>query len=173
MSFFVVDVEADAPSPLTGSMVCFGVVKVDDNLDNTFYGETAPISNFWNPEALAISGFSREEHENFPDPNVTMTDFATWIKEVNRNGRPIFITDNIAFDWMWICSYFDKAGIINPFGWSGRRIGDLYGGFKNDPYVKWKSLRKTKHTHNPVDDAMGNAEALLEMRKQGLKINFK
>jgi hypothetical protein len=24
-------------------------------------------------------------------------------------------------------------------------------------------LRKTKHTHNPVDDAKGNAEALLHM----------
>jgi len=28
------------------------------------------------------------------------------------------------------------------------------------------------HTHHPVDDAKGNAEALLEMRKMGLKISF-
>jgi hypothetical protein len=35
-----------------------------------------------------------------------------------------------------------------------------------------KRLRKTKHTHHPVDDAKGNAEALLKMMKQGLKINF-
>lgn len=33
-------------------------------------------------------------------------------------------------------------------------------------------LRKTKHTHNPVDDAIGNAEALLQMKDMGLKISF-
>jgi len=42
-----------------------------------------------------------------------------------------------------------------------------------DSRASWKHLRKTKHTHNPVDDAMGNAEALLEMQKMGLKIDFK
>jgi hypothetical protein len=31
-------------------------------------------------------------------------------------------------------------------------------------------LRKTPHTHHPVDDAKGNAEALIEMKKMGLKI---
>jgi hypothetical protein len=35
-----------------------------------------------------------------------------------------------------------------------------------------KYLRKTKHTHHPVDDAKGNAEALLAMQKMGLKIDF-
>jgi hypothetical protein len=34
----------------------------------------------------------------------------------------------------------------------------------------WKHLRKTIHDHNPVNDAIGNAEALLEMKKMGLKI---
>ena len=39
---------------------------------------------------------------------------------------------------------------------------------------EWKrKLRKTKHTHNPVDDAMGNAEALLAMKEMGLKIGLK
>jgi hypothetical protein len=39
---------------------------------------------------------------------------------------------------------------------------------------EWKKLyRKTKHTHNPVDDAIGNAEALLAFKnKLGLKINL-
>jgi hypothetical protein len=58
----------------------------------------------------------------------------------------------------------------NPFGWSSRRIGDIYCGFKNDMYANWKYLRDTKHTHNPVDDAKGNAEAILKMRDMGLKI---
>ena len=36
------------------------------------------------------------------------------------------------------------------------------------PLVRW--LRQTVHTHNPVDDAVGNAEALLKMQEMGLRI---
>jgi hypothetical protein len=63
----------------------------------------------------------------------------------------------------------------NVFGFSGRRIGDLYCGLVKDASKnqEWKrKYRITKHTHNPVDDAMGNAEALLTMQKLGLRIKF-
>ncbi len=41
-------------------------------------------------------------------------------------------------------------------------------------FVNFKHLRKTKHTHHPVDDARGNAEALLLIiEKCGLKISLK
>ena len=39
-----------------------------------------------------------------------------------------------------------------------------------DTFAKWKYLRKTNHDHNPVNDAKGNAEALLEMRRMGLNM---
>jgi len=175
MSYFVVDVESDGPIPPKYSMVCFGAVKVDPSLSATFYGKTKPISELWKPEALAISGFSREEHETFDDPKTVMEDFKKWIRE-NTQGRPIFISDNNVYDWQFINYYFhyylenDKEP--NPFGFSGRRIGDLYCGMKFDTYVRWKHLRKTRHTHNPVDDAMGNAEVLLQMKKMGLKIKL-
>lgn len=35
-----------------------------------------------------------------------------------------------------------------------------------------KLYRKTRHTHNPVDDARCNAEAILSMKELGLKINL-
>jgi hypothetical protein len=39
--------------------------------------------------------------------------------------------------------------------------------------LNFKHLRKTAHTHNPVDDAVGNAEALVILQKKyGLKIKF-
>jgi len=173
MSFYVVDIEADNVSPASGSMVCFGAVKVAEGLNDTFYGETAPITDTWNPDALKVSGFSREEHEKFRLPSFTMNEFYAWINDTNKAGRPVFISDNLAFDWMWICYYFDRYNLDNPFGWSGRRIGDLYAGMQNDAYVRWKHLRKTKHTHNPVDDAKGNAEVLLAIKEMGLKINLK
>ena len=34
----------------------------------TFYGKVRPTTDFWDPDALAISGFSREEHLTFDDP---------------------------------------------------------------------------------------------------------
>ena len=60
----------------------------------------------------------------------------------------------------------------NPFGFSGRRIGDLYAGLVKDASkaTEWKKYRVTAHTHNPVDDAKGNAEALKKFKELGLKI---
>ena len=174
MSYIVVDIEADGPIPGKYSMVSFGAVLVDRELDKTFYGEVKPISKEWIPEALAVSNFSRATHETFPEPLEVMKDFKDWINEVSI-GKPIFISDNLAFDWQWINYYFHYYLNENPFGFSGRRIGDLYCGMKMDAGLnrEWKKLyRKTKHTHHPVDDAKGNAEALLSMKKLGLKIFF-
>jgi hypothetical protein len=36
--------------------------------------------------------------------------------------------------------------------------------------TEWKKYRVTAHSHNPVDDAKGNAEALKKFREFGLKI---
>ena len=172
MSYIVVDVESDGPIPNKYSMVCFGAVVVEPTLSKTFYGKTRPISDMWVPEALAISGFSRNAHLTFDDPKEVMEKFAEWIKS-NSKGNPIFISDNPAYDWSFINYYFHFYLGTNPFGFSARRIGDLYCGMVKDGFAKWKHLRKTNHTHQPVDDAKGNAEALLEMEKMGLNLNLK
>lgn len=167
----VVDVEADGPVPGPWSMVCFGAIIVEPGLTRTFYAGTKPISEKWIPEALAISGFSREEHEQFSDPVDAMKRFADWIK-AETNNKAIFISDNLAFDWMFIAYYMWVYYGSNPFGFSGQRIGDKFQGFFNDPYYKWKKHRSTSHTHNPVDDAKGNAEALLYLKSTGFKLQL-
>jgi len=174
MSYFVVDVEADGPCPGLYSMVCFGAVLVDSTASpmKSFYAELEPISEKWNPDALGVSGFTREETLKFPPPIPAMEAFAKWIEENNSGGRPIFISDNNGFDWSFINYYFHAFYGSNPFGFSSRRIGDLYCGMEKSTFARWKHLRKTRHTHNPVDDAMGNAEALIEMKKLGLKIKI-
>jgi hypothetical protein len=165
----VVDVESDGNLLGVNSMVCLGAVIVDDKLDKTFYGQTKPISTIYDPDALAISGFSRAEHETFNDPKVVFENFAKWISD-NSKGKPVLISDNNGYDASWINWYFLKYTGTNPFGWSSRRIGDLFCGFKNDLYYNWKQHRVTRHTHNPVDDAKGNAEALLYLKSQGFKL---
>jgi DNA polymerase III epsilon subunit-like protein len=175
MSYIVVDVESDGEIPFRNSMVCFGAVIVEPSLSKTFYGKTKPISDNWKPEALAISGFSREQHLTFDDAKTVMENFAQWI-ELNSIGKPTFISDNLAFDWQWINWYFHYFTARNPFGFSGRRIGDLYCGMKMDSGLnyEWKKrYRKTPHDHNPLNDAIGNAEALIQFSKMGLLIPLK
>lgn len=58
----VIDVESDGPCPSLYSMISFGAVVVEPSLTRTFLGRTAPISNHFNPEVLAISKITREQH---------------------------------------------------------------------------------------------------------------
>ena len=59
MSFISVDVEGDGRIQGIHSMVCFAAVVIEPSLKKTFYGKIRPISDFWEPDALAISGISR------------------------------------------------------------------------------------------------------------------
>ncbi|WP_207535673.1 3'-5' exoribonuclease domain-containing protein [Desertivirga arenae] len=172
MAYIMVDIESDGPIPGDYSMISFGAVLVNEGLNTTFYGKLKPISDKYDPEALAVSGHTREEVLAFEDPATVMNNFAEW-KKNNCKDRPIFISDNNGFDWMFICWYFHHFTGHNPFGFSSQNLGSLYKGLINDTFKTFKHLRKTKHTHNPVDDAKGNAEALLYMKKElGLKIKL-
>lgn len=105
MSYIMVDIEADGPIPGGYSMICFGAVLVEPALDRSFYGKLKPISEKWLPDALKVSGFSREETLAFDEPRAVMTRFEDWLGE-NVRDRPIFISDNNGFDWQFINWYF-------------------------------------------------------------------
>ncbi|MCX6318266.1 MAG: 3'-5' exoribonuclease [Bacteroidetes bacterium] len=172
MAYIMVDVESDGPIPGDYSMITFGAVLVNEQLDTTFYGKLRPISEQYIPEALAVSGFSREETLQFEDPREVMLQFDQWLKAVCKD-RPIFISDNNGFDWMFICWYFHHFIGKNPFGFSSQNLGSLYKGLERDTFRNFKHLRKTKHTHHPVDDAKGNAEALLQLKNEfGIKMKL-
>lgn len=147
MSLIIVDCEAafdpktgkSPGSPSVGDMAEFGAVEFKSR--RTFHGHDC----------------SRETFEAF----------AAWLSEVSK-GRPIFVSDNPAYDWQWINFYFWRYTGGNPFGHSARRIGDFAAGLSGNFYAgqEWKSLRVTPHDHNPVNDAMGNAEALQSLMDQ-------
>jgi hypothetical protein len=172
MSYVMVDVESDGPIPGDYSMICFGAVIVEPGLARSFYGQLRPISDSWIPAALEVSGFSREETLRFEDPVSVMTSFRGWLVE-NAGPRHFFISDNNGFDWQFINWYFHHFLGKNPFGFSSLNLGSLYKGLVRDTFQTFKHLRRTRHTHHPVDDARGNAEALLHMRDGlGLKIRL-
>ena len=149
-------------------MISFGAIMGNrERLDQTFYAELLPISAKWIPDALAISGFSREKTLTFQDPLQVMVDFKEWLRDF-AGDRPRFIADNNGFDWSFINWYFHHYIGINPFGHSSSNLGDLYKGMMKNTRKSFKHLRSTKHTHNPLDDARGNAEAMVKMMGMGL-----
>jgi hypothetical protein len=82
------------------------------------------------------------------------------------------VSDNPAYDFMWIAGMCDAAGVANPFGHSARRISDFWAGLNGawGNTQKWKSFRRTRHDHHPVNDATGNCEAfaaILQMAAEG------
>lgn len=166
----VVDCEASGPCPGFGSMINFGAFVVEPSLER---GYRSPViesySETFDPRAYAAIGLSREEHLATAEASLeqTMNGFAAWLAETSKD-RPVFWSDNPAFDWQWINHGFASAGIANPFGYSARRIGDLYAGLKRSARNTqgWKSLRKTSHDHDPLNDAKGNAEALIAILRE-------
>ena len=173
MTWIMMDVEADGPAPADYSMVAFGAIVVEPGLSRTFYATLKPVSEKWVPQALSVSGFSREDTLAFEDPKPVMERFAAWVKAESAT-RPIFVSDNNGFDWQFVNWYFHHFTGANPFGHSSTNLGSLYKGLVKDTFVSFKHLRRTSHTHNPLDDARGNAEALLRMQDElGLRIAFK
>lgn len=152
MSLIFCDVGADfqSPCPNVGlGMTEFGAVEFKSR--ETFYGL---------PRKPDIDLYPSETKWT-----QTFREFAEWLQKFE--GSPIFVSDNPAYDWQWINYHFHSEIGRNPFGHSARRIGDFYAGLVGDfrASSRWKRLRITKHDHNSVRDAMGNAEAFERMLK--------
>ena len=161
--YIMVDVEADGPCPGLYSMLQLGAVVVEHGLSRQFYGELACITNDYNQSALDVIGYTREQTECLTDPVKTMLAFHTWLKSIEGNDNSVsFISDNNGFDWQFVNYYLHKFCGDNPFGWSSSNLSNVFGGMKGKIYDGgWRKYRQTKHTHNALEDAIGNAEALL------------
>lgn len=165
---FFVDTEASGPSPFSSKMTEFGVVEFATR--QWFYAHlhdfvphpdipALPVltGKPMDPKIEVSAGGGVQTLSNITDVYDRLIE---WVHNFG-DGNGTFVSDNPAFDWQWMSYGFDEAGFANPFGMSARRIGDLAAGFSGNwrKTSAWKAWRRTKHTHNPVDDAMGNAEA--------------
>lgn len=169
MKHFIVDIEADGPVPHLYSMVSFGAVLFEDQ-ERVFYGQLRPISEQYDPRALSVSGLSREDTMEFEEPQQVMHEFALWVDQWSGVDSIRFVSDNAGFDWQFINYYFHRFVGRNPFGFSPMSLTWLYKGFTKNSRSSFKHLRKTKHTHNALDDARGNAEALQAIVDRGFKL---
>ena len=167
MAYVMVDIEADGPIPGDYSMIALGAVVVEPGLESRFRILIRPISDRFVADALAVSGFTREEcfGPDFVDGATAMETFARWVKE-HATPRPMFVSDNNGFDWMFVAWYFHHFIGRNPFGHSSTNLGSLYKGLVRDMKKNFKHLRETPHTHDPLDDAIGNAQAMLTILEE-------
>lgn len=174
---FLVDVESTGPSPANSVMTEFGVVDFETR--EWFHGHiwdfeptpgipALPIATKLNVGYTSSKTRGRQTTNGEP-MNFLYFSLAMWMRSFDVDKvRAVFVSDNPGWDFMWIAYGFDSAGLENPFGHSSRRIGDFAAGLAGNwkQQTKWKSLRETRHTHNPVDDAMGNAEALAKLLEE-------
>jgi hypothetical protein len=158
-NYIFVDVEARGTSPVNGTMTEFGAVH--ERTRQTFHGVLYQSTPDPDCPAVPIIG------NRVATPETVAREFTAWLREVCGKERPIFVSDNPAWDFMWIAGLFDMAGMPNPFGHSGRRLSDFWAGLNNDwgNTQKWKRFRITPHDHHPVNDSMGNVEAFQELKK--------
>ena len=82
----------------------------------------------------------------------------------------MFICDNNGFDWQFIDWYLSSLAAIRSGFRAKPRLAVQGAGQGYVPVIQ--ASAQTAHTHHPVDDAKGNAEALLAMKAMGLKIKL-
>ncbi len=131
-----------------------------------------PVSDAFVPESLASIGETREHTLSGEDPAEAMHSYEQWLLQVSPRG-PRFVSDNNGFDWMFVCWYFHQFLGRNPSGYSSTKLGNLYEGLTRSARNSFTHLRQSAHTHDPQDDARGNAEALLAIKEtMGLGIDL-
>jgi hypothetical protein len=152
-----VDCEARGTSPVNGTLAEFAAGHYTTS--TVFHGKLFRSSPDPVNPAVPVIG------ERVNSDLAVAHDLAQWLQETLGSVRPVFVSDNPAYDWQWISGLFDRAGMGNPFGHSARRISDFWAGLNGDwnNTQEWKRFRVTAHDHNPVNDVLGNMEAFREI----------
>ena len=179
--FFVIDVESTGPAFATQNIYQFGYVPMledgtilpSESCDLLFATKhhDHDTLDFLKRE-LALTPKILQARKSALPPDQVMKNFAHKInvlKDVTAAKKVIFVSDNLAFDWGYMHTYFHRYLRMNPFGYAGRNIPDLSLGFYGSR-EEWEQHRTHAHTHDALDDVLGNAGALVRMIQDGLKI---
>lgn len=164
MTNVIVDCEASGPCPTCGDLIQFAAIT--ESGDTFVSDKFPPVYTKYSDGAYNALGIDRDAHCSYTgDMLEEARRFILWLHDY---GKVKFWSDNLAFDWQWINWLFHYHNYENPFGFSGRRIGDFYAGLNKNftKTVQWKKWRVTPHTHDPLDDVKGNLEAFKRIREE-------
>ena len=197
-----IDTETDGSHPGKFSMVAIGasvsgsrelkgdkqITRIARDEDNVFYAELKPISEEYNPEALAVGSFNGLEYDATPverrtyleafgeDPGVVMNRFVDWglslLKKYDAKTL-VFTAYPLGFDWLftywYLCQFTERSGVM----FSHSRHVDIKSYFagKWDTLVTGATKRNfpkslmpsSPHTHNALDDAVEQGEMFMNM----------
>lgn len=137
------------------------------NYEDVFYVQLRPISDEFQPEALAINGLNREELiEKGTDPARAMREASRWIANRSGGRAPVLVAYPLSFDWSWLYWYFVRFTGGSPFKHSrcfdiktavaikrGLPISDA-----GRSHLPSELQSRRPHTHHAVDDAVAQAE---------------
>ncbi|GGO92600.1 3'-5' exonuclease [Wenjunlia tyrosinilytica] len=175
--YISVDIEADGPIPGPYSMLSFGAAVAGrqdadgyaaaDPAALTFYRELRPISETFDPEALAVSGLDRDRLlAEGKDPASALTDFAAWVDEVREGAQAVMVGYPAVYDWTFLYWYAVRWGGGSPFGHSRcMDVKTLFAAKAGVPLgsvgkhsIPRNLLSKRRHTHHALDDAIEQAD---------------
>lgn len=179
------DIEADGPIPGRYSMLSLGLTVAGrfdgvrferrDPTSQTFYRELRPISEAWDPEAVAVTGLDREAlQRDGADPSQAMSEAADWVASVAGADRAVLVAYPLCFDWLFLYWYFVAfAEGGSPFGidraLDTKTLYQAKARVTLDRTAKRSlpdSLRsRYPHTHNALDDAIEQAELFQNLRR--------
>lgn len=175
--YFSADVETDGPVPGPFSMLSMALVEagrfdgekfVPASEPAWFDSELRPISEKFDPQALAVNGIDRDRLlREGRDPVEVMTDASEWVQQRSAGGNPVLVAYPVSFDWTWLYWYFtvySKTGspfkhsrcfdIKTAYAVKGHRLISESGRHSLPEHLRSKLV----HTHQALDDAREQAE---------------
>ena len=180
--YFSADVETDGPIPGPYSMLSFALAPAGTfdgrrfqrpgTDDEAFYVELRPISDQFEPEALAVNGLDRDALlRTGTEPAEVMHSASRWIAERCNGGYPVLVAYPLSFDWSWLYWYFVRFTGSSPFKHS--RCFDVKTAVAIKCGIPVASAGRNGlppalqprhvHTHHAVDDAVAQAEIFAKL----------
>jgi hypothetical protein len=180
--YFSADVETDGPIPGQFSMLSFALVyagrfdgvrfEAPAHYEITFEAELQPISEHFQPEAMAVNRLDRAVlAAHGQRPADAMDAAARWVEQHAAGGTPILVAYPLSFDWTWLYWYFMRFLDKSPFNHSrcfdlktaiavrGHRTVSTSG---HDQLPS--ALRSSRpHSHRALDDAIEQADMLAKL----------
>jgi len=177
------DVETDGPIPGIYSMLSFGSAAYTTNklLIGTYAAnlETLPEATtdfktmeWWKtqPEAWKVC------RQDIQKPEQAMKKYLVWLKSLP--GKPVFVAYPAAYDFLFVYWYLIRFTGESPFAHSALDIKTFAMVMMKTPYNESTKRNMPRrwfddlpHTHQALDDAIGQGALFCNMLAETLSIN--